>query len=91
MITTIGTLVTMALVLASPYIAHAILRCRRRRPPKSFLDDAARWRASQFKRNKKKCENYSPDNSKYGVSCIFPWCDYCSFFCERKEARRGKA
>ena len=64
---------------------HRYRKRRRNNPPKSFLDKAARWRATQFKKNKTKCENYSPDNSKFGVSCIYPWCDYCSFYCPRRK------
>ena len=68
--------------------ALQVSRYRRRRrgnPPKSFLEKAAHFRAVHFRKNKVKCENYSPDNSKFGVSCIYPWCDYCSFYCPRRK------
>lgn len=73
------------LVGLATYFVQAYFRRKRRRnnPPKSILDKMTKWRAKQFKKNKAKCENYSPDNSKFGVSCIYPWCDYCSFYCPR--------
>ena len=60
-------------------------RKRKLKPPKSVLDKMAKIRAAHFRKNKTKCENYSPDNSKFGVSCIYPWCDYCSFYCPRRK------
>lgn len=49
-----------------------------------FLHACERRREKEFKDNVKDCENYSPDNSRVGVSCIYPWCDYCSFYCPRR-------
>lgn len=50
----------------------------------TFLHACERRREKEYKDNKKDCENYSPDNSKVGVVCIYPWCDYCSFYCPRR-------
>ena len=86
------TLILMAvmngiLIGLATYAVQTYMYRKRRlnSPPKSFIDKAAKWRATQFKKNKTKCENYSPDNSKFGVSCIYPWCDYCSFYCPRRK------
>ena len=43
-----------------------------------FLEECAAWRERNYAENKAKCANYAEN-------CIFPWCDYCSFWCERKE------
>ena len=43
-------------------------------------------RRHDFK-SKTDCSNYTPDGtSKEGSACIWPWCDYCSFWCSRKES-----
>ena len=40
-----------------------------------------------FNENKTDCSNFAPDGiSKKGSACIWPWCDYCSFCCPRKES-----
>ena len=49
-----------------------------------FLQSCERRREKEFKDNTENCENYSQDNSKEGTSCIYPWCDYCSFYCPRR-------
>ena len=75
------------LIGLATYFVQVYFRRKRRlyNPPKSFLEKAAHFRAVHFRKNKVKCENYSPDNSKFGVSCIYPWCDYCSFYCPRRK------
>lgn len=78
-----GILVGLATYAVQIYFHRK--RRRNLKPPKSFLDKMAKIRASHFRKNKTKCENYSPDNSKFGVSCIYPWCDYCSFYCPRRK------
>lgn len=49
-----------------------------------FLMAAERRREKEYKDNKTDCENYSASNDRYGVACIYPWCDYCSFYCPRR-------
>ena len=48
-----------------------------------FLMACERRREKEYKDNKTDCENYSASNDRYGVACIYPWCDYCSFYCPR--------
>ena len=45
-------------------------------------------RRYHFKENKTDCSNFVSDGtSKEGSVCIWPWCDYCSFWCPaRKES-----
>lgn len=46
-----------------------------------YIDECAKRRADEFAENKAECENYGEDES----ACIWPWCDYCSFYCPKKE------
>lgn len=49
-----------------------------------FLMACERRREKEFHGNMEDCENYSASNDRYGVACIYPWCDYCSFYCPRR-------
>ena len=44
---------------------------------KDFIEECAERREKEYARNRELCANY-------GEGCIFPWCDYCSFWYDRK-------
>lgn len=46
-----------------------------------YIEDCAKRRAAEFAANKAECGNYDEDDA----TCIWPWCDYCSFYCPKKE------
>ena len=50
-----------------------------------FLHACEKRREKEYNGNMKDCENYSEDNmvGTIGNVCIYPWCDYCSFYCPR--------
>ena len=56
---------------------------------KNFLRSSIDYRRKTYSCNIEKCENYCADGvSKEGSSCIFPWCDYCSFYQPKEGANQ---
>lgn len=50
-----------------------------------FLMACERRREKEFSKNKTDCENFADDGvSCRDGACIYPWCDYCSFYCPRR-------
>lgn len=51
-----------------------------------FLHACEKRREKEYKGNMKDCENYSADDRVGTRSniCIYPWCDYCPFYCPRR-------